>query len=248
MLSCKNLCVSHKKQPILHDVSIDFAPKSITAIIGPSGCGKSTLLRTLNGSIENTELERTGDVFLTIRDKLCPISALEQGEVRRRIGLIQQQPTVFPMSIIDNMIFPLTYHYSFTKSEQKKKAVYYLQQAALYDEVQDILEKQASQLSGGQQQRLCIARSLTVEPDVLLLDEPCSALDIKNSMAIETMLRTLKEDKTIILVTHNLEQARRISDYLLFMDEGRIVEIGSTMDLFTHPRTEALKNYLSYGG
>ena len=168
--------------------------------------------------------------------------------LRRQIGLIGQQPTVFPGTIEDNMVFALNYYKELSSADRKAKVVQCLEQAGLYREINGDMKRLASSLSGGQQQRLCIARSLTVDPRVMLFDEPCSALDIKNSVHIEALLTELKVKQTIVIVTHNLQQARRIADYTVFMNDGRVVEWGATAQIFSDPQQELTRDYLAFGG
>ena len=233
---------SYEGKPALQDVSLTIPSRRITAIIGPSGCGKSTLLRCMNGLLsEESGAKVTGEIFLGDR----PISALPREELRRRVGLVFQTPSPFPFSIYRNMTYAPRYYGVRDKHKLEALAVEKLQMAGLYDEVREDLGKSALKLSGGQQQRLCIARALTVEPEVLLLDEPCSALDVKSSAVIEEMLTGLKERYTIVIVTHNIAQARRISDYAVFLFNGRLVEAGPARELLEQPREEETRAFLS---
>ena len=233
---------SYDGKPALQDVSLTIPSRRITAIIGPSGCGKSTLLRCMNGLLsEEPGAKVTGEIFLGDR----PISALPREELRRRVGLVFQTPSPFPFSIYRNMTYAPRYYGVRDKRRLEAIAVEKLQMAGLYDEVREDLGKSAMKLSGGQQQRLCIARALTVEPEVLLLDEPCSALDVKSSAVIEEMLTGLKERYTIVIVTHNIAQARRISDYAAFLFNGHLVEAGPARELLEQPREEETRAFLS---
>ena len=243
-LDIQNIEVSINEHPILQQITLPIMEHAITAIIGPSGCGKSTLLSTLNGSLQAPKKVINGEI---IYDGLS-IESMNPQILRRQIGLIGQQPTVFPGTIEDNMLFALNYYKELSFADRKAKAIQCLEQAGLYSEINGDMKRLASSLSGGQQQRLCIARSLTVDPQVMLFDEPCSALDIKNSLHIENLLISLKVKQTIVIVTHNLQQARRIADYTVFMNEGRIVEWGATEQIFSNPRDVLTKDYLAFCG
>ena len=244
ILDIQNIDVSIDGHPILQHVTLPITEYAITAVIGPSGCGKSTLLAALNGSLQAPKKVINGEI---IYDGLS-IESMNPQILRRQIGLIGQQPTVFPGTIEDNMLFALNYYKELSSADRKAKVIQCLEQAGLYSEINGDMKRLASSLSGGQQQRLCIARSLTVDPRVMLLDEPCSALDIKNSLHIEALLTELKAKQTIVIVTHNLQQARRIADYTVFMDGGRIVEWGPTEQIFSNPKDALTKNYLAFGG
>ena len=221
----------------LFDINLGIAANKVTALIGPSGCGKSTLLRTFNRmdeTVRHTRLE--GDILLDGQD----IHAQDVTQLRRRIGMVFQRPNPFPKSIYDNVAYGLKINGSkLPLSDAVEKS---LRHAALWDEVKDHLHKSAYELSGGQQQRLCIARGLAVEPEVLLLDEPCSALDPISTAKIEELLVQLKDLCTIAIVTHNMQQAARVSDYTAFLLTGQLIEFSPTPHLFTtptDPRTEA---------
>src|ERR1700681_2091469 len=225
------------KNHALHNVSMDVATNKVTAMIGPSGCGKSTLLRTMNRmheTVRHTRLE--GEITLDGQN----ILAHDVTQLRRRIGMVCHRPNPFPKSIFDNVAYGLRINGSKLPIEEAVERS--LRHAALWDEVKDHLQKSAYELSGGQQQRLCIARALAVEPEVLLLDEPCSALDPISTAKIEELLVQLKDLCTIVTVTHNMQQAARISDFTAFLLNGQIVEFSPTPQLFTKPtdpRTEA---------
>ena len=230
----------------LKNVSLDIPKNSIYAFIGPSGCGKTTLLRSinrLNDLIGAFKLEGSIEID---GENIYDITAPAQiRELRKNIGMIFQQPNPLPTSIIKNMLMPVKEHY-YGKSEIfREKVTEKLKAAVLYDEIENRLKKTALSLSGGQQQRLCIARALMLEPKIMLFDEPCSALDPIATFKIEEMLLELKKDCTIIIVTHNMEQARRISDYTAFFYQGEVVEAGKTFDLFNTPQTELLGKYVS---
>lgn len=244
ILDIKNIEVSIDEYPILQHITLPITENAITAVIGPSGCGKSTLLATLNGSLQAPKKVTNGQI---IYDGLS-VDSMDPQMLRRQIGLIGQQPTVFPGTIEDNMVFALNYYKELSSADRKAKAIQCLEQAGLYSEINGDMKRLASSLSGGQQQRLCIARSLTVDPRVMLFDEPCSALDIKNSLHIEALLTELKVKQTIVIVTHNLQQARRIADYTVFMSDGRVVEWGDTAQIFSDPQQELTRGYLAFGG
>ena len=244
ILDIKNIEVSIDEHSILQHITLPITEYAITAVIGPSGCGKSTLLATLNGSLQAPKKVTNGQI---IYDGLS-VDSMDPQMLRRQIGLIGQQPTVFPGTIEDNMVFALNYYKELSSADRKAKAIQCLEQAGLYSEINGDMKRLASSLSGGQQQRLCIARSLTVDPRVMLFDEPCSALDIKNSLHIEALLTELKVKQTIVIVTHNLQQARRIADYTVFMSDGRVVEWGDTAQIFSDPQQELTRGYLAFGG
>ena len=244
ILDIKNIEVSIGEQPILQQITLPITEHAITAVIGPSGCGKSTLLAALNGSLQSPKKVTNGQITY---DGLS-VESMDPQMLRRQIGIIGQQPTVFPGTIEDNMVFALNYYKELSSADRKAKAIQCLEQAGLYSEINGDMKRLASSLSGGQQQRLCIARSLTVDPRIMLFDEPCSALDIKNSLHIEALLTELKVKQTIVIVTHNLQQARRIADYTVFMNDGRVVEWGTTEQIFSNPRDILTKDYLAFCG
>ena len=238
----EGLRVGTKHKDILKDIDLIVPERAVTAIIGMSGCGKSTLLHSLNQTLGDGVQIHGGKIFLDDMD----ISGMDVGELRKKVGLIGQQPTVFPFSLINNMLYALNYHRKGTTLQRRETAVEALKAAGLYDEVKDMLDSPAGSLSGGQQQRLCIARALALEPQVLLLDEPCSALDIKSTLRIEETLKKLKDRCAVLIVTHNLSQAKRLADYVVYMEKGQIIERRTTEDLFSHPEREETKTYLSY--
>jgi phosphate transport system ATP-binding protein len=222
---------------ILFDINMGIADQKVTALIGPSGCGKSTLLRTLNRMHETVSTSRLeGEILLDGQN----ILAQDVTALRRRIGMVFQRPNPFPKSIFDNVAYGLRINgYKGSLADTVEKS---LRHAALWDEVKDHLHKSAYELSGGQQQRLCIARALAVEPEVLLMDEPCSALDPISTAKIEELMVELKNLTTIVIVTHNMQQAARVSDFTAFLLIGEIIEFSPTPHLFTtptDPRTEA---------
>ena len=239
----KNLNFYYDNHHILHNINASFNASDVTALIGPSGSGKSTLLRALNRIFELYPSQHAeGTVLLNgenILDKRLDLNAL-----RRKIGMVFQKPTPFPMSIFDNVAFALRLHHKMKKPELKDQVEKALRHAALWDEVKDKLYDAGTHLSGGQQQRLCIARTIAIEPEVLLLDEPTSALDPISAAKIETLIAELKKDYTIVMVTHNLKQAERVSSETIFMREGHIVEHGKTKELFSNPKDERTKHYI----
>ena len=215
------LCVSYGNRKVLDNISYGFKKNKITAILGSSGCGKTTLLHALNDIISEEENVKLSGV---IRLEGRSVYSMQKESLRKEVGLVFQTPVVFPMSIYKNMSYALNYHSTHSKKEIEDIIKEKLEFAGLYDEVKDKLKKSALKLSGGQKQRLCIARALTIEPKVLLLDEPCSALDIENTLLIEKLLSSLSENISIIIVTHNIEQAKRIGDEILTMKSGQLFE------------------------
>ncbi|MCR5482207.1 MAG: phosphate ABC transporter ATP-binding protein [Clostridia bacterium] len=242
ILRLEKVSAYYGKKSALKEVSMSVPKKQITAIIGPSGCGKSTLLRCINSLLsEEKDASYTGDIFLGEKNT----RDIEGDELRRRIGMVFQTPSPFPFSVYKNMTYAPKYNGVHSKKELDRIAVEKLKMTGLFDEVSAELDKSALKLSGGQQQRLCIARALTVDPEILMLDEPCSALDIKSSAIIEKMLAELKKTYTIIIVTHNLAQAKRIADRTVFMYDGHVIEEGPTDEIFGNPKKEETKDFLS---
>lgn len=230
----------------LKNVSLDIPENSIYAFIGPSGCGKTTLLRSINRMNDFVKSFRLEGEIRINDDNIYSNNTLRYKEnLRRHVGMIFQQPNPLPTSIYKNMIMPLKEHYHCSKDIYMDKAVDKLKLAALYDEVCDRLHKTAIALSGGQQQRLCIARALMLDPEIILFDEPCSALDPISTYKIEELILELRKRYTIIMVTHNMEQASRISDYTAFFYKGEIVETGRTEEIFGSPKQELTHNYLT---
>lgn len=240
-LSIKNLSAGYENKKVLENLSVDIEKNKITAIIGPSGCGKSTLLKSINRMIEE---EHGGFVRGEIKLEDQDLFTIEKEKVRNKIGMVFQTPTPFPFSIYKNMTYALNYYGKYKKEELKRMVIEKLEQVGLYSEVRDVLDKSATKLSGGQQQRLCIARALTVNPELLMLDEPCSALDIKSSAHIEQLLTKLRKEYTIVIVTHNISQAKRIADKTIFMSEGQIIEYQDTKEFFVDPKNEIIKSFL----
>ena len=242
ILEIKDFSVNYGKSRVLKNINLEIEKNRITAIIGPSGCGKSTFLKSLNLMItEEKSSEILGKIYFNGKN----IKDFQKENLRKKIGLVFQTPTPFPFSIYKNMIYAPVYYGIKDKKELDKIVKEKLILAGLYDEIKDEMNKSALSLSGGQQQRLCIARELTVEPEILLLDEPCSALDIQNTMKIEEMLKNLSSKYTIVIVTHNLAQAKRIADKTAFFFDGELVEYGDTEDIFTNPKDEKTKNYIN---
>ena len=228
----------------LHEISLDIAPRAITALIGPSGCGKSTFLRAINRMHDLTPGTRsTGAIRLDGEDVLD--RAVDVVQLRQRVGMVFQRWNPFPKSIYDNVAYGPRLNLSLSSSQLDDIVEQALRRAALWDEVKDRLRTSALGLSGGQQQRLCIARALANEPEVLLLDEPCSALDPIATQKVEELLWELKKELTVLIVTHNLQQAARLSDQTAFFYLGKIVESGATDQLFTAPREERTEAYIT---
>lgn len=228
----------------LHDISLNIPEKSITALIGPSGCGKSTFLKTLNRMNDLIPgVKITGDVRYRDQDIFAP--GTDVNELRREIGMVFQKPNPFPMSIYDNIAYGPRTHGIKNRARLDEIVEKSLRGAAIWDEVKDRLKKNALGLSGGQQQRLCIARALAVEPEVLLMDEPTSALDPISTSKIEELAMELKEKYTIVIVTHNMQQAVRISDHTAFFLLGELVEYGETEKLFSQPQDKRTEDYIT---
>ena len=229
----------------LFDVSLNIRPNKVTAMIGPSGCGKSTLIRCLNRMHELVPGSKvTGSVLLDGKNIYGP--DLDPADVRRRVGMVFQKPNPFPnMSIADNVAAGLRLAGVKEKSTIEEVARKNLEKVALWDEVKDDLKRSGASLSGGQQQRLCIARALAIEPEVLLMDEPCSALDPTATSKIEQLISALKKTYTVVIVTHNMQQAARIADFTAFMYLGKLIEFDETTTLFENPREELTERYIT---
>ena len=228
----------------LKNISLPLHDKRVTAFIGPSGCGKSTLLRILNRIYELYPGQRaTGEVLVDGENILTP--GLDLNLLRAKIGMVFQKPTPFPMSIYDNIAFGIRLYERLTRSELDDRVEAALRRAALWDEVKDKLRQSGLGLSGGQQQRLCIARAVAVEPEILLLDEPASALDPLSTQRIEELIAELKDDYCIAIVTHNMQQAARSSDYTAFMYLGELIEFDETERIFTHPKQKQTEDYIT---
>ncbi|AIJ05792.1 phosphate ABC transporter, ATPase subunit [Methanocaldococcus bathoardescens] len=243
-MEAKNLNLWYGEKQALFDINLPIYENKITALIGPSGCGKSTFLRCLNRMndlIKGVRIE--GDVLLdgkNIYDKDVDVV-----ELRKRVGMVFQKPNPFPMSIYDNVAYGPRIHGIKDKKELDKIVKWALKKAALWDEVKDNLDKSALSLSGGQQQRLCIARTIAVKPEVILMDEPTSALDPISTLKIEELMVELAKDYTIVVVTHNMQQASRVSDYTAFFLMGKLIEFGETEQIFLNPQRKETDDYIS---
>ncbi len=243
-IKVENLNLFYGKKQALHNVSLDMYRKKVTAYIGPSGCGKSTLLRCINRMndlVDHVTIE--GQILLdgeNIYDKSVKVA-----DLRRRVGMVFQKPNPFPKTIFENVTYGLRIQGVNDKRILEETVENSLRGAALWDEVKDRLQDNALGLSGGQQQRLVIARAIAIEPEVLLLDEPASALDPISTLKIEELINELKEKYTIVIVTHNMQQAARVSDYTAFMYMGELVEIGTTSELFTNPTKKQTEDYIT---
>lgn len=240
----RNLEFYYGKFLALKNINIDIADKKVTAFIGPSGCGKSTLLRTFNRMYDlYPGMSATGEINLdgqNILDKSVDVNLL-----RARVGMVFQKPTPFPMSIYDNVAFGVRLYESLSRAELDERVEWALKKSALWNEVKDKLKASGLSLSGGQQQRLCIARGVATRPEVLLLDEPTSALDPISTGSIEDLISDLKNDYTIAIVTHNMQQAARVSDYTAFMYLGEMMEMGDTDKMFTNPDRKETEEYIT---
>jgi len=233
------------KKQALKNINLDIPREKIFAFIGPSGCGKTTLLRSINRLNDLIPTFRQdGGIEIDGADVYAYRSKRDVEKLRVGIGMVFQQPNPLPMTIMQNMLLPLKEHYRENRKSMIEAAVKKLINTGLYDEIKDRLDKTAMKLSGGQQQRLCIARALMLNPKIILFDEPCSALDPISTGKIEELLEELKEDYTIIMVTHNLEQARRIADYTAFFYQGEVVEYNTTENMFNFPEMELTQKYV----
>ncbi|MCP8304183.1 MAG: phosphate ABC transporter ATP-binding protein [archaeon] len=243
-IEVRNLNLWFADRHILQDLSLSIKSNSVTAIMGPSGCGKTTFIRALNRMNKIIEGSRTtGEVFL---DGVNIYSEkINVFELRKRVGMVHQKPNPFPKSIFDNAAYGLRIHNMANGKKLEKDVEQALREAALWDEVKDRLKESALSLSGGQQQRLCIARALAVKPEVILFDEPCSALDPAATAKIEDLIQRLKENYTVVIVTHNLQQAARVSDFVAFLYLGRLIEYGRTKDIFINPKNELTERYIT---
>lgn len=242
-LYTKDLNFYYDDYQALHHINVAFDAKTTTTLIGPSGSGKSTLLRTFNRIFELQPKQHiTGEIVFDGQNILDP--SVDVNAVRRKIGMVFQKPTPFPMTIFDNVAFAIRLHEKLKKDELEYRVEKALKQAAVWDEVKDKLHNAGSHLSGGQQQRLCIARTIAIQPEILLLDEPTSALDPISTAKIEELVRELRKDFTIIMVTHNLKQAERLGDNTIFMADGHIVEHAETKSLFSNPKNERTAKYI----
>ena len=243
-LQVKNLNFYYGKFHALKGINLDIASRKVTAFIGPSGCGKSTLLRTFNRMFQlYPGLNAEGEILLDGHNILG--RDVDVNLLRAKVGMVFQKPTPFPMSIYDNITFGVTLYEKLSKAEMDDRVEWALRKAALWNEVKDKLKQSGNSLSGGQQQRLCIARAVASRPEVLLLDEPTSALDPISTAHIEELIHELKEDYTIAIVTHNMQQAARVSDYTAYMYLGEMVEFGDTDAIFTTPKKKATEDYIT---
>lgn len=243
-MEIRDLSFYYGKFEALKNINMRIAEQKVTAFIGPSGCGKSTLLRTFNRIYElYPDQKANGEILLdgrNILDKQQDLNLL-----RAKVGMVFQKPTPFPMSVYDNIAFGVKLYERLGRADMEERVEWALRRAALWDEVKDKLKQSGTRLSGGQQQRLCIARGIAVKPEILLLDEPASALDPISTLKIEELVDELKSDYTIMIVTHNMQQAARVSDYTAFMYMGNLVEFGSTGDIFTNPGKKQTEDYIT---
>jgi phosphate transport system ATP-binding protein len=242
-MSVQDLSAFYGRNRAIQGINLEIPDRKVTAIIGPSGCGKSTLIRCLNRLHETAPKARVeGRVLLDGED----LYRLDATLVRRRVGMVFQKPNPFAtMSIYNNVTAPLRFNGRPSRDEMDQAVVRSLKHAALWDEVKDRIDAAATSLSGGQQQRLCIARALAADPEVLLMDEPCSALDPIATAKIEDLIRQLKNDYTQVIVTHNMQQAARVSDYTAFLYLGKLIEFGPTEDLFERPKEHLTESYIT---
>ncbi len=243
-LKVRNLSFYYGKYHALRQVSLDIPEKKVTAFIGPSGCGKSTLLRTFNQMYALYPEQRAEGEILMENENLLTTKQ-DVSLIRAKIGMVFQKPTPFPMSIYNNVAFGVRLFENFQKSEMDERVEWALTKAALWNEVKDKLNQSGSSLSGGQQQRLCIARGIAIRPQILLLDEPCSALDPISTSKIEELIQELKHDYTVVIVTHNMQQAARCSDFTAYMYLGELIEYGKTKEIFVKPQKKATEDYIT---
>jgi phosphate transport system ATP-binding protein len=243
-LSVRNLNFYYGKFHALKNINLELPENKVTAFIGPSGCGKSTLLRTFNRMFELYPEQRAeGEILLDGKDILT--SKENVTLIRAKVGMVFQKPTPFPMSIYDNIAFGVRLFEKLSRTEMDERVEWALKKAALWNEVKDKLNQSGSGLSGGQQQRLCIARGIAIKPEVLLLDEPCSALDPISTGKVEELIHELKDDYTVLIVTHNMQQAARCSDFTAYMYLGDLVEFGPTNQLFMKPTRTETEDYIT---
>jgi len=243
-MSMRDVDFYYGKFHALKDIALDIAEKRVTAFIGPSGCGKSTLLRTLNRMYSLYPGQRaTGEIQFNGQNILGP--GIDLNLLRAKVGMVFQKPTPFPMSIYDNIAFGVRLYESLGQRDMEERVEWALTKAAMWDEAKDKLKQSGMALSGGQQQRLCIARAVSVKPDVLLLDEPTSALDPISTAKIEELITELKNEYTIAIVTHNMQQAARVSDYTAYMYLGELIEFGETDQIFLKPKRKETEDYIT---
>ena len=244
-ITTKNLNLWYSDFQALKDVNVSFSEKKITAIIGPSGCGKSTLLRVfnrMNDLVEGVKVQ--GDVLID-SEPICGPGVCDLVKLRKRVGMVFQRPNPFPLSVYENIVFGLRVHHLAQKKDYDKIVYESLNSVLLWDDLKDRLRRSALSLSLEQKQRLCIARTIAVRPDIVLMDEPCSALDPQATARIEELMRELKNYYTIVIVTHNMQQAARVSDDTGFMLLGELVEFGKTEDIFTRPQDKRTEDYIT---
>lgn len=242
-ITVQNLNFYYEDFHALKNINLRIAKNKVTAFIGPSGCGKSTLLRSFNRMFELYPNQKaTGEINLDGENLLT--TKMDISLIRAKVGMVFQKPTPFPMSIYDNIAFGVRLFEKLSKEKMNERVEWALTKAALWNEVKDKLHKSGDSLSGGQQQRLCIARGIAIKPSVLLLDEPCSALDPISTMKIEELITELKQDYTVVMVTHNMQQATRCSDYTAFMYLGELVEFGQTQQIFDRPKIQRTEDYI----
>lgn len=245
-IKVNSLNVYYGKYHALHDININIPKNKVTAFIGPSGCGKSTLLKTLNlMNLLVEDCKVSGSIFIDKKNILE--SGTDEVKLRTKVGMVFQKPNPFPMSIYDNIAYAPRLHGMVKKrsSEEEEVVINSLTQAGLYKEVENNLFKSAFELSGGQQQRLCIARTIAIRPDIILMDEPCSALDPIGTAKIERLIDDLRDKYTIVIVTHSMKQAARISQYTGFFYSGKLIEQGSTEQIFTNPQEQQTEDYIT---
>src|SRR5262245_35605962 len=245
MIDVRNVTFAYGNHEVLHDVSLQMPPRAVTAFIGPSGCGKTTLLRCfnrMNDLVDGSRITR-GAIVIEERDINHP--SVDVVDLRRRIGMVFQKSNPFPKSIYENIAYGLRIAGVNKRSQLNEAVEKSLRAAALWEEVKDRLDRSALGLSGGQQQRLCIARALAVEPEIVLMDEPCSALDPIATAKVEELIRVLKNDYTIVIVTHNMQQAGRCSDYTAFFYLGQLIEFDATQKIFSQPARRQTEDYIT---
>lgn len=243
-IAVRNLNFYYGNSQALKGINLDIPQGKVTAFIGPSGCGKSTLLRTFNRMYDLYPKQRAeGEILLNGQNILA--GGVDLNMLRAKVGMVFQKPTPFPMSIHDNVAFGVKLYESLSRAEMDDRVEWALQKAALWNEVKNKLKQSGLGLSGGQQQRLCIARAIAVKPEVMLLDEPTSALDPISTAHVEELIHELKRDYTIAIVTHNMQQAARVSDYTAYMYLGELVEVGETDAIFTAPKKKATEDYIT---
>ncbi len=239
------LVAGYGNKPTLSGISCRIPQQRVTAIMGPSGCGKSTLIKALNRTLELTP----GAAVMSGAVRFCGVDiyapTIDPRAIRRSLGIIHQQPVPFPMSIIENVLFGARFHGVCASSDRESYARQFLEKVGLWEEVKDRLHERASKLSGGQQQRLCLARTLANRPQAILMDEPCSALDPYATRHVEEHIVALRDQYPVVVVTHNIGQARRISDHVLFMVDGRLVETGPASQIFEAPRSQLARDFIS---